>query len=73
MTGDDNGQFTLNFNANDPTALEAAFMHGLTRFSDPGRGQGIQQMRKQVRRWAGAISIRSGTARIGQVPEDTEW
>jgi len=53
----------------DSTALEAAFMHGLTRFSDPGRGQGIQQMRKQVRRWDGAISIRSGTARIGQVPE----
>ena len=53
----------------DTTALEAAFMHGLTRFSGPGRGQGIRQMRKQVRRWDGAISVRSGTARIGQVPE----
>jgi hypothetical protein len=53
----------------DTTALEAAFLHGLTRFPDSGRGQGIQQIRRQVRRWDGAISIRSGTARIGQVPE----
>jgi hypothetical protein len=53
----------------DATALEAAFIHGNTRFPDSGRGQGIQQMRKQVRRWNGAISIRSGTARIADVPE----
>lgn len=53
----------------DVTSLEAAFLHGLTRFPDSGRGQGIQQMRKQVRKWNGAISIRSGTARISQVPE----
>ena len=53
----------------DPTALEAAFIHGLTRFPDQGRGQGIQQIRKQVRRWGGMISIRSGTARIADVPD----
>jgi len=53
----------------DSTALEAAFLHGLTRFPDSGRGQGIQQIRRQVRRWDGAITIRSGTARIAQVPE----
>lgn len=53
----------------DATALEAAFIHGLTRFHDTGRGQGIQQMRKQVRKWNGAISIRSGTARIADVPD----
>lgn len=53
----------------DATALEAAFMHGLTRFPDSGRGQGIQQIRKQVRRWDGVISIRSGTARIAQAPD----
>lgn len=53
----------------DATALEAAFIHGLTRFPDSHRGQGIQQIRKQVRRWEGAISIRSGTARIADVPE----
>jgi len=52
----------------DATALEAAFIHGLTRFPDSGRCQGIQQIRKQVRRWDGAISIRSGTARIADVP-----
>jgi hypothetical protein len=52
----------------DATALEAAFIHGLTRFPDSGRGQGIQQIRKQVRRWDGSISIRSGTARIADVP-----
>jgi len=53
----------------DATALEAAFIHGLTRFPDSGRGQGIQQIRKQVRRWDGVIAIRSGTARIADVPE----
>ena len=53
----------------DAMALEAAFLHGLTRFPDSGRGQGIQQIRRQVQRWNGAITIRSGTARIGQVPE----
>lgn len=53
----------------DATALEAAFIHGLTRFPDSGRGQGIQQIRKQVRRWDGIISIRSGTARIADVPK----
>ncbi|MFW5905012.1 MAG: hypothetical protein ACOCUZ_02225 [bacterium] len=53
----------------DATALEAAFIHGLTRFPDQGRGQGIQQIRRQVRRWNGAISVRSGTARIADVPD----
>jgi hypothetical protein len=53
----------------DATALEAAFIHGLTRFPDSGRGQGIQQIRKQVRRWDGRISIRSGSARIADVPD----
>ncbi len=53
----------------DATALEAAFIHGLTRFPDSGRGQGIQQIRKQVRRWNGTISIRSGSSRIADVPE----
>ena len=53
----------------DAAALEAAFMHGQTRFHDPGRGQGLQQIRKYVARWGGRISIRSGTARIMDVPE----
>ena len=53
----------------DATALEAAFLHGLTRFPDSGRGQGIQQIRRQVQRWNGSITIRSGSARIGQYPD----
>lgn len=53
----------------DAAALEAAFTHGHTRFHDPGRGQGLQQIRKQVARWQGRVSIRSGTARIADVPE----
>ena len=53
----------------DAAALEAAFMHGQTRFHDPGRGQGLQQIRRQVSRWGGKVSIRSGTARIADVPE----
>jgi hypothetical protein len=53
----------------DYTALEAAFLHGVTRFRDPGRGQGLKQIRRKVGRWGGKIAIRSGTARIADVPE----
>lgn len=54
---------------NDATALEAAFIHGITRFRDPGRGQGLKQIRRRVTGWGGKIAIRSGTARIAQIPE----
>ena len=58
---------------NDAMALEQAFMHGLNRFHDPHRGQGLQQIRKNAGRWGGRVSIRSGTARINEVPDwDTE-
>ncbi|MDB4949502.1 MAG: hypothetical protein JWM27_2151 [Gemmatimonadetes bacterium] len=53
----------------DATALEAAFIHGVTRFRDPGRGQGLKQIRRKVGRWGGKISIRSGTARIADIPD----
>jgi len=53
----------------DAAALEAAFLHGMTRFRDPGRGQGLKQIRRQVARWGGKVSIRSGTAQIADVPE----
>lgn len=53
----------------DLTALQAAFLHGVTRFRDPGRGQGLKQIRNRVHRWGGKVSIRSGTARIADVPE----
>jgi hypothetical protein len=55
-------------NWDDTRALEAVFVHGLTRFPDMGRGQGIQQIRKQVRKWNGMISVRSGTSRIIDAP-----
>jgi anti-sigma regulatory factor (Ser/Thr protein kinase) len=53
----------------DTTALEAAFLHGTTRFRDPGRGQGLKQIRSRIGRWGGKISIRSGTARIADIPD----
>ena len=53
----------------DAAALEAAFLHGITRFNEKGRGQGIQQIKRQVQRWNGAVEIRSGRARIAEVPE----
>lgn len=53
----------------DAAALEAAFLHGITRFPDPGRGLGLQQIRKQVGRMGGKISIRSGTAEIADIPD----
>jgi hypothetical protein len=53
----------------DATALEAAFIHGVTRFRDPGRGQGLKQIRRKVGRWGGKIAIRSGTARIADIPD----
>ena len=67
LSAEHSGRFAEGWS--DATALEAAFIHGLTRFPDQGRGQGIQQIRKQVRRWDGVIAIRSGTARIADVPE----
>lgn len=52
----------------DATALEAALVHGVSRFRDPGRGQGLAGIRRYLDRWKGKISIRSGTARIAMVP-----
>lgn len=52
-------------------ALEAAFLQGESRFRDPGRGQGLQAIRRQVAKWNGAIHIRSGDAMIaGAAPWD---
>jgi anti-sigma regulatory factor (Ser/Thr protein kinase) len=52
----------------DATALEAALIQGVSRFRDPGRGQGLKGMRNYVARWGGKLAIRSGTARIAIVP-----
>ncbi|MFQ5551126.1 MAG: ATP-binding protein [Gemmatimonadales bacterium] len=53
----------------DKTALEAAAFQAISRFRDPGRGQGLQGIRRYLNRWSGKLSIRSGTARIAIVPE----
>ncbi len=53
----------------DVTALEAAFLYGVSRYRDPGRGQGLQGIRRQVSRWNGLITMRSGAARIAAVPD----
>jgi anti-sigma regulatory factor (Ser/Thr protein kinase) len=53
----------------DAAALEAAVIRGVSRFRDPGRGQGLAGVRKYVGRWEGKLSVRSGTARIAIVPD----
>jgi anti-sigma regulatory factor (Ser/Thr protein kinase) len=53
----------------DAKALESAFLHGLSRFRDPGRGQGLQAIRVQTSKWQGLVTIRSGTAQISEVPD----
>ncbi len=53
----------------DATALEAAIFQGVSRFRDPGRGQGLAGMRRYVGRWDGKLSLRSGTARLSIVPD----
>lgn len=52
----------------DAAALEAAVIQNVSRFRDPGRGQGIAGIKRYLSRWEGKLSIRSGTARIAIVP-----
>lgn len=52
----------------DAAALEEAVIRGVSRFRDPGRGQGLAGVRRYVSRWDGKVSVRSGTARIAIVP-----
>ena len=52
----------------DAAALEEAVIRGVSRFRDPGRGQGLAGVRRYVGRWDGKVSVRSGTARIAIVP-----
>jgi hypothetical protein len=53
----------------DGKALEEAVIRGVSRFRDPGRGQGLAGVRKYIGRWDGKLSVRSGTARIAVYPE----
>ncbi len=52
----------------DAAALEAGLIHNVSRFRDPGRGQGLAGIKRYLARWDGKISIRSGTARLAIVP-----
>ena len=53
----------------DRMALEETVMRGVTRFRDPGRGQGLAGVKKFIGTWDGKLSVRSGTARIAVVPQ----
>ncbi len=52
----------------DGMALEDALIRGVSRFRDPGRGQGLAGVRRYVGKWDGKLTIRSGTARIAILP-----
>lgn len=52
----------------DAAALEAALIQGVSRFRDPGRGQGLAGIRRYLHRWQGKLTVRSGTARMALVP-----
>lgn len=52
----------------DGMALEEAVIQGVSRFRDPGRGQGLAGVRRYIGRWSGKLSVRSGSARIAIVP-----
>ena len=53
----------------DAAALEAALIQGVSRFRDPGRGQGLAGIRRYLARWSGKLSVRSGSARLSIVPD----
>lgn len=53
----------------DAIALEHGVIKGVSRYSDPGRGQGLTGVRGYVHRFDGKLSVRSGTARIALNPE----
>jgi anti-sigma regulatory factor (Ser/Thr protein kinase) len=55
----------------DAIALETGVMQGVSRFGDPGRGQGLKGIRGYVHRFDGKLTVRSGTARIA--PIIPEW
>lgn len=52
----------------DGVAIETALIHNISRFRDPGRGQGLASTKRYLARWQGKISVRSGTARVALAP-----
>lgn len=55
----------------DAMALEDAVLRAVSRFrhGDAGRGQGLAGIRRFVGRWQGKLTVRSGSARLGIIPE----
>jgi anti-sigma regulatory factor (Ser/Thr protein kinase) len=53
----------------DGAAIEAALIQNVSRFRDPGRGQGLAFIKRFIHQWNGKISIRSGAARLSIVPD----
>lgn len=53
----------------DGAAIEAALIQNVSRFRDPGRGQGLAFIKRFVQQWNGKIAIRSGAARLSVVPD----
>jgi hypothetical protein len=53
----------------DRAALEAAMLRATSRFHDAGRGQGLLGIRKYVAKWKAKMTVRSGSARIGIIPD----
>lgn len=53
----------------DAIALESGVINGVSRFGDPGRGQGLKGIRGYVHRFDGKLTVRSGTARLVMLPE----
>jgi anti-sigma regulatory factor (Ser/Thr protein kinase) len=52
----------------DGAALEAALIQNVSRFRDPGRGQGLAAIKRFLDQLQGKISIRSGTSKLSIVP-----
>lgn len=53
---------------NDLEAIEKALLHGVSRYTEKGRGHGLAAVRRFVNQWNGKFSIRSGTARLSIIP-----
>jgi len=53
---------------NDIDAIRKALLHGMSRYSDRGRGHGLTSVRRFVNQWNGKLSIRSGTAKLSIIP-----
>lgn len=62
------GERPANDRWDDGVALETAIIQGTSRFEAHGRGQGFKGIRGYLRKWQGKLSVRSGTARVADVP-----